>query len=351
MYGSPLFKKPKSKIRIEEVRDIQDQLLREGIYSKVEEGTRNYYLKVVRGPNPDATIRYSTHIILFLLTMLTTTITGAMLKGNNPFASVEQLATGIHYSIALLLILLFHEMGHYLAARYYKIEATLPYFIPFFFPAFHPGTLGAFIKMKSSIPNRRALFDVGAAGPITGFIVAMAVLSWGFYNLPAKPGVIEYITNIHPLDDAHGINLTLGDSILFTLMKKAFAIEFLPMNEMYHFPYLFAGWFGLLVTAINLMPIGQLDGGHITYAMFGDKARLIAIGAFALLVILNVYLISSFKSFIWVLWILLILFYIRFRHPPTMDGSVRLDTKRKILGVLAYVIFVLSFIPLPVYIP
>ncbi len=350
LYGSPLFKRKKNKISIEEVKDVQEALLRKGIFSQVEEGTRNYYLKVIRGANEQPKRRYLVNILLFVLTILTTSMTGAMLRGHNPLESYQQLSTGFAYSFALLAILLVHEMGHYTASRVHGIKASLPYFIPFFLPVFHPGTLGAFIKMKSSIPDRRALFDVGVAGPLAGFVMSVIMLSIGFIRLPDVQGLWDYIGQIHP-PDAHGINLTLGNSLLYDLLTLIFNAQHLPMNEMYHFPFLFAGWFGLLVTAINLMPIGQLDGGHITYAMFGDRARLVAIGAFLLFIVLNAYVISNFQSFIWVLWIFLILIFIRFRHPPTLNEYIDLDIKRKTLGWLAYVIFILCFVPLPVYIP
>ncbi len=122
------------------------------------------------------------------------------------------------------------------------------------------------------------------------------------------------------------------------------------MDEMYHFPFIFAAWFGLLVTAINLMPIGQLDGGHITYAMFGDRARVVAIAAFFLLIILNFYLISNFNSYVWVLWTILLLVFIRFRHPPTLDDSIGIDKKRRVLGWISYLIFIVCFSPMPFYI-
>lgn len=214
------------------------------------------------------------------MTVITTTLTGAMLKGKDPFASWADFSVGFSYSFALLTILLSHEMGHYLAARYYKIDVTLPYFIPLFLPAFHPGTLGAFIKMRSPMPHKKALFDVGVAGPLAGFGVSLIFLIIGFSRLPDTPGIYAYIEQIHPLDDQHGINLILGNTLLYDWLGSFFGADRLPMNEVYHFPFIFAAWFGLLVTAINLMPIGQLDGGHITYAMFGDRARYIALSAF-----------------------------------------------------------------------
>ena len=350
MFGSPVYKQRKTKISFDELENIQDELLAKGVFSQIEESSQNYYLKILPTISFRERPKYWVHILLFLLTVLTTTMTGALLRGRDPFASWSDFAIGLPYSFALLTILFTHEMGHYLTARYYKIKATLPYFIPFFVPAFHPGTLGAFIKIKSPIPHKKALFDVGIAGPLAGFIMSLLFLIIGFARLPDTPGIYAYIEQIHPLTGGHGVDLVLGNTLLYEFVGKFFGASRLPMDEMYHFPFIFAAWFGLLVTAINLMPIGQLDGGHITYAMFGDRARVVAIAAFFLLIILNFYLISNFSSYVWVLWTILLLVFIRFRHPPTLDDSIGIDKKRRILGWISYLIFIVCFSPMPFYI-
>ncbi len=350
LFGNPLYRQKKESIRFEELEEIQDELLAKGIFSQIEESPKYYYLKILPNVEPQKKQRYFLHFFLFFLTVITTSLTGAMLKGKDPFASWQNFSAGFPYSFALLTILFTHEMGHYLTARHYKIEATLPYFIPFFFPAFHPGTLGAFIKIKSPIPHKKALFDVGIAGPLAGFLMSVIFLTIGFARLPDTPGIYAYIETIHPLNEAHGINLVLGQTLFYKAWGALFGASRLPMNEMYHFPFIFAAWFGLLVTAINLMPIGQLDGGHITYAMFGNRARFVAIGAFFLLIALNFYLISHFDSYIWVLWTLLLLIFIRFRHPPTLNDSIGIDRKRKVLGWISYIIFIVCFSPMPFYI-
>ena len=349
-YKAPVFKQKRSKISAEEIYELQKQLLAQSVYSHLETGRSKYYLKVLRASEGDVRNRYWLHLLLFLFTVLTTTITGAIFLGRDAFSSWKELSYGLPYSFALMTILLFHEMGHYIAARYYKMKVTLPYFIPLFLPAFHPGTMGAFIRMRSSVPNKKALFDIGIAGPLAGFAASIFFLSAGFYHLLNMNNALAYVSAIHPLDNQQGMDLILGSSILFDAMGSAFGAHYLPMNEIYHFPFIFAGWLGLLVTSLNLMPIGQLDGGHITYAMFGDRASKIAMLSFGLLILLNVYLISSFNSYVWVLWPVIIFFFIKFRHPPTMDNSVGLDLKRKILGWLAYIIFIVSFSPIPVYI-
>jgi len=350
LYGSPVFKQKRKKISEREVRLLQELLFQQGIYSDLHITPRRYLLKVMRGPNPMPRKKYALNIILFFMTILTTMMTGAMLRGKDPFASWQNLQAGVPYSFALMTILFFHEMGHYITARKYKVHVTLPYFIPIFLPAFHPGTMGAFIRMKSSIPHKQALFDIGIAGPLAGFVMSLLFLIIGFYRLPDQAGIIHYIEQIHPLDNPDGINLVLGKSLIYEALCQIFDGNRLPMNEMYHFPFIFAGWFGLLVTALNLMPIGQLDGGHIAYAMHEDRARGVALVTFALLIFLNVYIIYQYNSYVWVLWPLLILLFIRFRHPPTLNNQIELNATRRALGWLAYAIFIVSFSPMPLYI-
>ncbi len=350
IFGSPVYKQKKEKINFDELEDIQDELLTKGIFSQIESSSSNFYLKILPTVSPNKHSKYWFHLLLFLLTVVTTSMTGALLKGKDPFVSWANFSTGFPYSFALLVILFSHEMGHYLTSRHYKIDATLPYFIPFFIPAFHPGTLGAFIKIKSPIPHKKALFDVGIAGPLAGFVMSVVFLTIGFARLPNLQGIYAYIEQIHPLNDTHGVNLVLGNTILYDFLGSFFGASRLPLNEMYHFPFIFAAWFGLLVTAINLMPIGQLDGGHITYAMFGDRARFIALSAFFLLIALNFYLISNFSSYIWVLWTLLLLIFIRFRHPPTLNDNIGINKTRRVLGWISYIIFIVCFSPMPFYI-
>jgi membrane-associated protease RseP (regulator of RpoE activity) len=256
---------------------------------------------------------------------------------------MEGIISGLPYAFAILLILGAHELGHYYYAFKNKMYATLPYFIPFFFPGFLLGTFGAFIKIKSPIPDKRALFDVGIAGPLAGLVVSIFFLIYGFATLPDLEGVIEYVSQIHEWSPDGSGALTLGSSLMFRLIAQVFGGTHLPMYEMYHFPFIFAGWVGLLVTALNLMPIGQLDGGHISYALMGKKAKIIAIGAFIALALLNFYATN------WILWTILILFVIKLKHPPTLNDSIELDQNRKILGWSSYLIFILCFSPMPIY--
>lgn len=349
--GRVLYWQYKHIMNEDDLRTLQEVFYRNGLYTEAEFDNKRYYLRVM--PQRDESFRtnYVLHIFLFLLTALTTTITGAMLRGKLPFESLEQFSAGFPYSFALLSILLAHEMGHYISARIHKIKVTLPYFIPFFLPGLHPGTLGAFIKIRSPIPGKRALFDTGIAGPIAGFILSVFFIVLGYAQLPDAEGIFRYISEIHPVEDPDGINITLGSTILFDFLSHLCDGQRLPMNEMYHFPYIFAGWFGLLVTAINLMPIGQLDGGHITYALFGRPAKNLAIVAFVALILLNIFLILWYDSYVWVLWSILILVLIRFKHPATLNDAEKIGKVRRALGIASYIIFIVSFSPMPIYIP
>jgi membrane-associated protease RseP (regulator of RpoE activity) len=276
---------------------------------------------------------------------------GATLIGKDYFESFSNVLYGIQYSFAVISILTLHEFGHYFAAKYHKIEATLPYYIPLPLPGFHFGTLGAFIKIKSPIKNRTTLLDIGAIGPLAGFIASLIFLYIGYNSLPDRKGIIEFVETIHPWDIGdEGINIVMGKSLLFAFFNDFLAGGRLPMNEIYHFPYIFAGWIGFLITALNLMPIGQLDGGHILYALTGKKARLVGISSFALLIILNFVLIVQYWSFVWVMWVILIFILIGFRHPPTLNDSFPLEKRSRFMGWICLAIFILCFPPLPIYI-
>jgi membrane-associated protease RseP (regulator of RpoE activity) len=283
------------------------------------------------------------------------------------------LKTGIPFSCSLLLFLSVHEFGHYFAAMRHGIKATLPYYIPFpplpFLMSI--GTLGAVIQIRQPISSRRALFDTGAAGPLAGFVVALAMLLYGFLNLPPA----EYIFSIHPEYRASGIippatpgTLYLGKNLLFMLLETVIAPEGMPpMSEMYHYPFLFVGWLGCFVTALNLLPVGQLDGGHIIYAMFGaEKHRKIAhifllfialLGAPSFISELSMILLPSvhlpFPEALlrdswpgWIFWVLILRRFIGLRHPQAGSGQL-LSPVRMTVGWLCILIFFLTFTPVP----
>ncbi|HSD66787.1 MAG TPA: site-2 protease family protein [Vicinamibacteria bacterium] len=246
---------------------------------------------------------------------------------------------GLALAGGLLSILLAHEMGHYLACRYYGVDATLPHFIPSpWFPAvglsvWQPlslvGTFGAFIRIRGPIPNRRALFDIGVAGPLAGFLVCLPVLWYGVGAASAHPSS----------PDAGG--LFFGEPLAFQWVSRLIHGP-IPDGQTLVIGQLgLAAWFGLFVTALNLMPIGQLDGGHVTYALLRDKARLISrVGSWAC-----VALVVFSPS--WILWAILVRVLGR-RHPATLDDESPVGRARVVVGLLSLAVFVVCFVPNPV---
>ncbi len=343
MYGTVVFRQYVDHISDSEIENIVRALLANGIYAQLQVTRNEYLLRLYADYSKVRRENWRINVLLFIATFFTTALTGAMLRGSDPFSNIENILPGIPYAFAILCILGAHELGHYYYALKYKIYATLPYFIPFFLPTFQLGTFGAFIKIKSPIPDKKALFDVGIAGPLAGLIVSLFFLFYGFATLPDLEGVIGYVSQIHEWSDSGEGALTMGTSLIFSFLMYLMDTAYLPMYEIYHFPFLFAGWVGLLVTALNLMPIGQLDGGHISYALLGKNARFVAIAAFVALALLNLYATN------WILWTLLILFVIRLKHPPTMNDNIELDHNRKILAWISFVIFILCFPPMPMF--
>jgi membrane-associated protease RseP (regulator of RpoE activity) len=275
--------------------------------------------------------RLGRHALLLLLTALSVFFSQGARFLETPRGLVFSLdvSSGLLFTASLMGILLAHEMGHYVACRAYGVDATLPYFIPF--PLSPAGTLGAFIRIRGRIPHRRALFDIGAAGPFAGFLVCLPVLVLG---------VLEgrFLPREGP-EEGPGF---LGEPLLF---RFALALLRGPVPEGTSFvigPLGFAAWFGLLVTALNLMPVGQLDGGHMTYALSPRGARIVSrLGLATCLGLLY------FRPF-WVLWTLLLLVLGRRPHPPTSHDQPGLDPPRVTAAALGYAVFVLSFTPSPV---
>jgi membrane-associated protease RseP (regulator of RpoE activity) len=300
----------------------------------------------------------SLNIALFLFTFFTTTVAGAAWLNVDPY-NPSNFYLGLTYSVLILFILSCHEFGHYFAAKFHKVKVTLPYFIPFPFIFLNPfGTMGAVIRMKSASQTRKALFDIGIAGPIAGFIASLFVLIYGMTHLPP----VDYLFTIHPEYLATGIP-TVGFSFGNTLLYHGLSLIFTsspdvflpPMNEMYHYPFLCTGWFGLLVTALNLLPVGQLDGGHIVYALFKEKHKIIArlffmftllLGFLGLLQFFGYTLLERYGLLNWVIWSALIFFVIKVDHPILHDDTP-LSTGRKLLGWFALFMFVTSFTPAP----
>ncbi len=267
-----------------------------------------------------------THVVLFIATFITTTFAGTFMN-HKPWGQLENIYLALQFSLTLLLILLTHELSHYFMSRKHNVQATLPYFIPA--PPI-VGTFGAVIKMKPPIPDRRSLIDIGASGPIGGFIIAViaSVIGLG-------------LSEVKPTGELQG-GISFGTSILFDFLSKMIMnVEPEKYDVLLH-PVAFAGWVGLLVTSLNLLPIGQLDGGHITYALFGEKHQWISKGMIPVLLILGIFFWPG-----WILWAVIMIF-LGYRHPPVVYPWIELDRKRKIIGWIALVIFILTFTPTPV---
>ena len=272
--------------------------------------------------------RIAVHIILFLLTVFTTLLAGALHKGADLLKNPEHILMGIPFSFSLMGILLAHELGHYLTARKYGLNVTLPYFIPAPPLPFIIGTFGAFIKMRSPVRDRRMLLDVGAAGPLVGVAVSVPFLILGLQSSEVK------------LVQGEG-GMMLGSSLLLSLMSWLVVGPIPTGYDIVIHPVGFAGWIGLLVTSLNLLPVGQLDGGHVAYALFGEKQNKISKYVFLALLALGIF---GWQG--WLFWSLL-LFIMGFRHPPPLHWWVSLDRKRKVIGWLTVIIFILTFIPVP----
>jgi membrane-associated protease RseP (regulator of RpoE activity) len=307
---------------------------------------------------------YLLHIGLFTVTVITTIIAGAFwTTGRSGPYEISFLANGLIYSAAIIFVISCHEFGHYFAARYHSVDATLPFYIPFPpIPIFlNFGTMGAVIKTRSPIYTKKAMFDIGVAGPLAGFVACLIVLVIGFLTLPP----VDYLLAIHPdyfspNYGKGGLEIIFGDTLLFSFMKMIFVHhgQFMPpMSEVYHYPLLCVGWFGLFITAMNMIPVGQLDGGHIGYTMFGEKKHYI-IAVISLVILFIIGTIGLLDNFLdwnlgfgwvgWLLWSIILLFVIKPKHPPIPDDS-ELDTTRKVLGIISFIILVISFSPTPFY--
>jgi membrane-associated protease RseP (regulator of RpoE activity) len=272
--------------------------------------------------------------ILFFLTGLTTLMGGALFEGvdwlGKPSLFIDNplviFAAGFPFSLSLLTILGFHEFGHYFAARYHKANVSLPYFIPA--PTI-VGTFGAVIKSRSAFINKKQLLDIGAAGPLAGFVVAIIVLIIGIKSSP-----ILSIT-----DEANVIYF--GESLLIKFITYLTIGEIAEGQSVMINSIYLAGWVGILVTMFNLLPMGQLDGGHITYALFGKYQKILALTVIAGLALL------SFYWPIWILWIFIGMVF-RLKHPPTLLDEIPLDNTRKVIGYICLAIFILCFMPIPI---
>jgi membrane-associated protease RseP (regulator of RpoE activity) len=297
-------------------------------------------------PRPKTAFRLPA--LLFALTVVSTMFWGAYwqvlyeMRGSaidplqffhRVLAQPDLLSKGVGYSFAIMLILLSHEMGHYIACRYYQIRATLPFFLPA--PIVGTGTFGAFIRIRSPFPNRKSLFDVGLAGPIAGFVVALPFIYLGLkwsVVLPKGPGQVY-----------------LWDPLIFRIFASH-----LPNQDFMLHPIGFAAWFACLATSLNLLPIGQLDGGHVSYALFRNRAYYITWFFYGSLFALAIYgftrsMIAGFQWLFYCGLLLVLRWMAGFKHPQTMNDEEPIGFARKVWGVIAAIVFALTFMPVTIF--
>lgn len=273
------------------------------------------------------------NLILFMITFFSMLLVGSVNEGVNPLENPIGLAEGLPFTLSFLAILGAHEFGHYFAARYHKVAVTLPYFIPF--PTIW-GTMGAVIQLRSPTLTRKQLFDVGVAGPLAGIVVAVPVLLIGLS-----------LSLVEPLPDlSSGAGYIMeGNSIFYWLSKYLVFGQGLPsadgLDVMLH-PLAWAGWSGLFLTVMNLLPVGQLDGGHVSYVLFGRYARWLGFGTLLGMGILGATLWAG-----WFFPAVLIFLFIGVDHPPPLNDVSPVGTGRKALGYMIILIFILLFVPIP----
>ena len=306
---------------------------------------------------PAVTRRFpAIHVALFLATVATTLWSGYQLSplAGHAATLADVVRGGLPFAASLVAILFSHEMGHYLVARRHGVFATLPYFIPVPFGA---GTLGAVIKMRSAIPSRRAALDIAAAGPLAGLAVALPLLLWGLahsevHSVAAAPvgsalqspfAVVRALLQHRPLVGGDLGPQYFGDSLLTVAAARLVHGSLPAGSDLVLHPVAFAAWLGLLVTTLNLVPIGQLDGGHVLYALAGRRAahvgsRLVSAGLLAA---------GIFLSWNWIVWWALTRFVIGLRHPPSLSEEP-LDPLRAGVALLSLALFALTFVPVPV---
>jgi membrane-associated protease RseP (regulator of RpoE activity) len=283
----------------------------------------------------EPTRRYVLYAGLFLATAATTTAAGIFWYLGYAAPDVNSIRSlvpyGLYYSVPVLTILGCHEFGHYFACRYYGIDASLPYFIPLPWPFLSSGTLGAVIRIRQRITHKQALFDIGIAGPIAGFIALIPFLWIGMHwsrVVPMPPPGPDVVNFGEPL------LLKFAAWTQFGRVGSDFTLNLHPMA--------WAAWFGMLATSINLFPIAQLDGGHISYAVLGRPSGRVTLAAIAGLAGL------CFYSWSWLPWTVItvaMISFIGYQHPPVWDEDAPLDPTRKALAVLAVVMFALCFMP------
>jgi membrane-associated protease RseP (regulator of RpoE activity) len=274
------------------------------------------------------------NLALFIATIFSTLLVGAGYAAETEQQAL-QIWRGWPFSLSIMVILGAHELGHYFAARYHKVPVTLPYFIPLIGRITLIGTLGAFIRLKGPVKNRRALLDVGAAGPLAGLVFAIPILWYGLST-----------SSVGPLPTS-GVYYLEGNSLLYAAMKLAAFGQFLPAGglDVQLNDIAWAGWVGLLVTGLNLIPVGQLDGGHTAYVLFGKKAKQFYWPVLFALLVLTLLTGAT----MWLFWIVLLYFMGR-THAEPLDDVTELDPRRRAIAIFTLILFFLVFVPIPLQI-
>jgi membrane-associated protease RseP (regulator of RpoE activity) len=295
------------------------------------------------------------NLALFLATVATTVLSGAAFAGWSGGGMGGLVLAGLSYAASILAILLAHEMGHYLLARAWRVESSLPYFLPIFVPgSLNFGTLGALIRLRAPIPSREAVLDIGAAGPFAGALVAIPLYAWGMAHsrVHAVGSLVASGTDSlwemaqawfrgEPMAAVSGA-VVFGDSLVTAGVQRLVLGALPPGHDVIVHPVALAAWLGLFVTTLNLLPLGQLDGGHVTYAWLGERRALwLSRGVSTALLLAGVFL-----SLNWLVWWFLTRLVIGLRHPPAMYDAP-LGRGRRAVAILSLLLFVATFVPVP----
>ncbi len=311
--------------------DLRREMVPKNFVPFLREESGEYIIRVKK--QPERTFRtYKANMVMLIITLTTTLIAGAWqwasYTGSSSFLSIENFTNGaLFFTLPLLSILGVHEMGHYLTARRHNIQASLPFFIPFAPPL---GTIGAFISIREPIPDRKSLLKLGVSGPISGFLVAVPVSLIGIYlgNMMGQAAP----------SGGSGSFLVINFPLIMMFLNNL--MPFAPDSIMH--PTAFAGWVGFLVTGLNLLPAGQLDGGHVVKALFGDYAKYASYAAAGFLVIAGIVWYTG-----WLFFGFFLLFIVGLKHPPPLNQITELDTKTKVLGVAGILLLFICFHPIP----
>lgn len=308
---------------------VTDIALDYGYYAYIDKMEQAYVIRLIPqshfvGPGSKSKV---ISLILFILTLFSTLFVGSMWYGANPLKNPLDILKGYPFAFSIMFIIGLHEMAHFIASKKHRVKATYPFFIPF--PNII-GTLGAVISIRSPIPSRKALVDIGIAGPIGSFIASIPF---------AIIGILK--SKLVSISDIPSGGLVFGDSIIFKILTFIIKGDIPEGYDLLIHPLGFAGWVGFFITGINLLPGGQLDGGHIAYGLFKEKHRLITI-----ILAISLFLLGFIWRGWWI-WALLI-FFTGLRHQPPLNSITPLDKKRKILCFIALIILVLTFIPVPI---